>query len=94
MTGLGLYAEPGALVGAAALIFVVWYIVSTIRQYLRLRHFNGPTIAGFSQIWLIRCVGGGRTHLDLHEVCQKYGMLVGKPFGLFNFFFPSLFFFF
>ncbi|KAK4069810.1 transcriptional regulator family: Fungal Specific TF [Purpureocillium lilacinum] len=45
---------------------------STLRQYLRLRHIPGPPSAGISQWWLIRAVGGGRTHLDLYEACQKY----------------------
>lgn len=67
-------ARPAVLIGAAGLLFITWYVVSTIRQYLRLRHIKGPLVAGFTQVWLIRCVGGGRTHLDLWEACQKYGM--------------------
>lgn len=67
-------ARPAVLVGAAGLLFITWYLVSTIRQYLRLRHIKGPLVAGFTQVWLIRCVGGGRTHLDLWGACQKYGM--------------------
>ncbi|KAM0298168.1 hypothetical protein HYE67_001208 [Fusarium culmorum] len=59
-----------ALVGL--LVFVA-YVVATLRQWARLRHFKGPALAGFSQLWLISCVGGGRTHLDLWEVCKKYG---------------------
>ncbi|KAH7124580.1 pisatin demethylase [Dactylonectria macrodidyma] len=66
-------ARPAVLAGAAALLLTTWLVVSTIRQYVRLRHIKGPPMAGLTQAWLIRCVGSGRTHLDLWEVCQKYG---------------------
>ena len=56
-----------------AILFVVGYVVSTLYQWARLRHFKGPAFAGFSQLWLISTVGGGRTHLDLWEACKKYG---------------------
>lgn len=65
-----------ALVGL--LVFVA-YVVATLRQWARLRHFKGPALAGFSQLWLISCVGGGRTHLDLWEACKKYGKLSNGP---------------
>ncbi|KAH7113658.1 hypothetical protein B0J13DRAFT_681726 [Dactylonectria estremocensis] len=64
-------ARPAVLAGAAALLLTTWLVVSTIRQYVRLRHIKGPPMAGLTQAWLIRCVGSGRTHLDLWEVCQK-----------------------
>lgn len=63
-------SQAAALIGV---IIIVGYVVSAIRQWVRLRHFNGPVIAGFSQLWLISRVGGGRTHLDLWEACKKYG---------------------
>ena len=62
-----------ALAGVT-LIISVWTAISTIRQYFRLQHIKGPRSAGFSKWWLIRAVGGGRTHLDLYEACEKYGM--------------------
>lgn len=66
-------AQPLVLAGGALLLLATWLVASTIRQYIRLRHIPGPPIAGFTQFWLIRCVGGGRTHLDLWEAAQKYG---------------------
>lgn len=68
---LGHDIRPALPIGAALLITL--FVVTRVRQYARLRHIKGPSIAGFTQAWLIRCVGGGRTHLDLWEVCQKYG---------------------
>uniref|UniRef100_A0A0D2YEY0 Pisatin demethylase n=1 Tax=Fusarium oxysporum (strain Fo5176) TaxID=660025 RepID=A0A0D2YEY0_FUSOF len=61
------------LAAVAGIIILICYVVSTIRQWARLRHFRGPAIAGFTQLWLISKVGGGRTHLDLWEACKKYG---------------------
>lgn len=63
-------SQAAALIGV---VIIVGYVVSTIRQWARLRHFKGPAIASFSQLWLISRVGGGRTHLDLWEACKKYG---------------------
>lgn len=63
-----------SLVGAG-LILAAWTVISTVRQYFRLRHFKGPPTSGLSKWWLMRSVGGGRTHLDLYEVCEKYGGL-------------------
>ncbi|POR38486.1 Pisatin demethylase [Tolypocladium paradoxum] len=62
-----------ASLAAAVLLVVLWSTISTLRQFWRLRHIPGPPSAGFSQWWLVRAVGGGRTHLDLYEACQIYG---------------------
>ncbi|KAF4508881.1 hypothetical protein G6O67_005210 [Ophiocordyceps sinensis] len=62
-----------SLVGCVLVLVVVWRALSTLRQYWRLRHIPGPSSAGFSKWWLVRAVGGGRTHLDLYEACQKHG---------------------
>ncbi|OHE95151.1 cytochrome P450 [Colletotrichum orchidophilum] len=56
--------------------FIAYNVVSITRQYLRLRHIKGPPSAGFSKWWLVRAVGGGRTHLDFYEACEKYGSIV------------------
>lgn len=65
-----------------AILFVVGYVVSTLYQWARLRHFKGPALAGFSQLWLISTVGGGRTHLDLWEACKKYGKSCDGHLGI------------
>lgn len=52
---------------------VLYYVVSVVRQYLRLRHIKGPPSTGFSKWWLIRTVYGGRAHLDFYEASEKYG---------------------
>jgi hypothetical protein len=70
---MGLIHLDGWAPALIGVVLVLWYVVSTIHQWARLCHFKGPTIAGFSQLWLISRVGGGRTHLDLWETCKKYG---------------------
>lgn len=52
-----------------------WFAASTYYQYLRLKHVPGPKSAGFSRWWFLRATLSGRTHLDLYEVCEKYGAL-------------------
>ncbi|KAG5930430.1 hypothetical protein E4U42_001353 [Claviceps africana] len=52
-----------------------WFAVSLYRQYKRLSHIPGPRSAGFSKWWFIRATLSGRTHLDLYEVCEKYGQI-------------------
>lgn len=63
-----------ATFAAVALLIAGWSLISTIRLFNRLKHIKGPPLAGLSEWWLARSVGGGRTHLDLYEVCEKYGM--------------------
>lgn len=75
MTRLLFHTRPEVIIGASALLLAIWYIVSTIRQYIHLRHFGGPAIAGFTKFWMIRNIRGNRSHEELHEVCQKYGEL-------------------
>jgi hypothetical protein len=57
------------------LLGVLTLVVQTIRSWYRLRHFKGPTLAAFSDLWLIRHVPRGTIHLDLFEVTEKYGLI-------------------
>ncbi|KAK6223056.1 cytochrome P450 [Colletotrichum tabaci] len=65
-----------ASVAVAVLVLIAYGVVSTVRQYLRLRHIRGPPSAGLSKWWLVRAIGGGRAHLDFYEACEKYGPIV------------------
>ncbi|WQF85885.1 Putative cytochrome P450 [Colletotrichum destructivum] len=65
-----------ASVAVAVLMLIAYAVVSTVRQYTRLRHIRGPPSAGLSKLWLIRAIGGGRAHLDFYEACEKYGPIV------------------
>lgn len=52
---------------------VAWYAATTYYQYRRLSHIPGPRGTGWSKWWFLRATLSGRTHLDLYEVCEKYG---------------------
>ncbi|SPO06377.1 related to pisatin demethylase [Cephalotrichum gorgonifer] len=41
---------------------LIWYITSSIRAYLKLRHFPGPILATFSYLWLFKAVLSGRAY--------------------------------
>ncbi|KAK0388572.1 hypothetical protein NLU13_4815 [Sarocladium strictum] len=49
--------------------------VSTVRQYLRLRHIKGPPGTGFSKFWLLKTVGGSTAYLDFWGVTKQYGSI-------------------
>jgi hypothetical protein len=60
----------------AALFFVsavVYSIANRLRQWLRLRHVPGPTIAGFSKIWVLNLCWRGTFFEGLGQVCKEYG---------------------
>ncbi|KAI8274445.1 hypothetical protein K4K60_009683 [Colletotrichum sp. SAR11_57] len=56
-------------------IFILWWLFSTVKQYLRLRHFRGPPLAAFSKLWHLKTVWGPKAHLDFYDVVKKYGNL-------------------
>ncbi|KAK1980365.1 cytochrome P450 [Colletotrichum cereale] len=65
-----------AYASVAVSAFIAYGVASIVGQYQRLRHIRGPPGAGFSKWWLVRAVGGGRTHLDFYEACEEYGSIV------------------
>lgn len=58
---------------AIAGLSFVYLIFSTIRQYLRLRHFNGPLWGKFTDLYLLWVSLTGRQHVILGEIVDKYG---------------------
>jgi len=61
---------------SAVLTFFFWRAIVTTRQYLRLRHVNGPFLAAFTQWYLPPIMASGRAYLKLHNICERYGDLV------------------
>ncbi|RDW68159.1 hypothetical protein BP6252_09555 [Coleophoma cylindrospora] len=64
-----------ALVYVVLVFFAICWLAQALRAWFRLRHVHGPFSASFSNFWLIRHVSAGVMHLDLAEVCEKYGSL-------------------
>ncbi|KAJ0387841.1 hypothetical protein COL922a_001392 [Colletotrichum nupharicola] len=56
-------------------MFILWWLFSTVKQYLRLRHFRGPPLAAFSKLWHLKTVWGPKAHLEFYDVVKKYGNL-------------------
>jgi hypothetical protein len=52
---------------------LLWYIVNTVRSYLRLRHFEGPTIAGFSNLWVFLFTLRGELNERTAEILKENG---------------------
>ncbi|KZL76125.1 pisatin demethylase [Colletotrichum tofieldiae] len=72
----GQWRHPTRTVAILAFLTLVLYrLFVTVRQYRRLRHFNGPPLAAVSRLWLLRTVTGRRGDLDLYHVSQQYGSL-------------------
>ncbi|KAI1273131.1 cytochrome P450 [Xylaria sp. FL0933] len=55
---------------------VLWYTISVIRSWNRLRHFPGPPFASFSYLWGYFTMATGRMHLRLAEEQEKYGKIM------------------
>lgn len=70
--------RAGLLITATAVLLAAWLALTTLGQYLRLRHIPGPRIAGISKAWMALSARGGRMHLDLYEAIETYGP--GVPF--------------
>jgi hypothetical protein len=52
---------------------LIWYIVNIVRSYLRLRHFKGPTIAGFSNLWVFLSTLQGELNERTAEILKENG---------------------
>ncbi|KAI1365548.1 pisatin demethylase [Xylaria arbuscula] len=55
---------------------VLWYILSSVTTWYRLRHIPGPFLAKFSYLWLGRTAQAGQNYWVYRDLCKKYGPLV------------------
>ena len=58
---------------ASILCSVVAFGVNRFLVYRHLRQFKGPWLATFSKLWMMKCTFKGTMHLDVAEVCARYG---------------------
>lgn len=61
-----------AVAGAALLVYIS---VLTIKQYLALKEFKGPFVAGFTRLWLLRANSSGEMNRAFTHINDEYGML-------------------
>jgi len=74
---ISIFATSRSLLGLAAvgIVAVVWFLVSTVVSYRKLRHIPGPRLAQFSQLWLFNVSFKGDLYLAMEEVLRKYGTI-------------------
>ncbi|KAK4206161.1 cytochrome P450 family protein [Rhypophila decipiens] len=63
----------GNILAAVVGLLGLYVAITTIREYLRLRHIPGPPGAGWSKWWIARHQMRGTMCCDLEEVADKYG---------------------
>ncbi|KND88036.1 Pisatin demethylase [Tolypocladium ophioglossoides CBS 100239] len=49
------------------------FLTHGLRCFLRLRHIPGPTLAAWTDLWMVRSQLTGRMHLVLHDLTKKHG---------------------
>ncbi|KAK0630500.1 cytochrome P450 [Bombardia bombarda] len=57
-------------------ILIFSSIVKRFRRWYRLRHIPGPSLAGFSRLWLARLYVKGQVHEDWKVLADTYGTVV------------------
>jgi hypothetical protein len=72
-TMMGIEMAPIKLGMALLTVFIGYFLVRTVRAWLRLRHIPGPPAGGFSAGWMVSAALSGRFVEDLHEVSKVYG---------------------
>ncbi|KAI0130500.1 pisatin demethylase [Xylariales sp. AK1849] len=57
-------------------ILSLWYIVSAVIAWYRLRGVPGPFLASFSYLWLAQVAQGAKQYYVHRDLCRRYGALV------------------
>lgn len=63
-----------AIFAAASAVLLVYIAVLTIKQYLALKEFKGPFVAGFTRLWLLRANSSGEMNKAFTHINDEYGM--------------------
>jgi len=71
---LGVMYDPTEFILILFLATVIYLVISSVRQFYRLRHFQGPAWAAWTKLWLLRTVTSGRMHHVFYTTTKKYGM--------------------
>lgn len=64
-----------AAILVAGALLLAGYLAWTFWQWHRLSHIPGPSIAGFSKIWMVREGLKARQPMSIKKVTDKYGEL-------------------
>ncbi|KAI0014041.1 BcABA1, cytochrome P450 monooxygenase [Xylariaceae sp. FL0662B] len=71
---IGLTLTQAFLLSLSSLI--TWYLASTLISWYKLRHVQGPILASFSWLWLLRVTLSGSFSWVCSDLRKKYGSLV------------------
>ncbi|KAH8780172.1 BcABA1, cytochrome P450 monooxygenase [Diaporthe sp. PMI_573] len=55
---------------------LLWFVISTVVAWYRLRHIPGPWLASVSNIWIIRAATSEKLNVVFEEAGKTYGPLV------------------
>jgi hypothetical protein len=70
---LSIWRTAAAYGARAGALFSLYLALSRLRTYWRLRHFHGPLLAYFSELWVFQRTYAGDLHEKSLEVLKKYG---------------------
>lgn len=74
LQGIGTVTSHPWLISGGLLL--LWYLLSWLSTWYRLRHIPGPLLASVSNLWMIRASTSTRLALILEELGAEYGPLV------------------
>lgn len=69
---LGLPFATGT--GILVSVVLLYLLVSTARNYLKLRQFKGPWLASISPVWMFYYTCRGELYLAVEAALHKYGL--------------------
>jgi hypothetical protein len=67
------WSAAAAYGAPVALVLSFYLVLSRLRIYWRLRHFRGPLLANFSELWVFRRTLAGDLHEKSLDVIKAYG---------------------
>ncbi|ORY70987.1 BcABA1, cytochrome P450 monooxygenase [Pseudomassariella vexata] len=67
---------PGAWCLLALSIYTIYFLISTIFSWHRLRHIPGPPLASLSYLWLMRTATSGAQYWLYRDLPSVYGPLI------------------
>lgn len=69
----GTWATTAAYGASTVLLLSLYLVLKSILTFWRLRHFQGPLVAKFSEIWVFRRTIAGDLHEKSLSVLKTYG---------------------
>ena len=68
---MALSFTAGVPLAIATLLLLI--VVQKVSQFARLRAFEGPKLAAWTKIWLLKVVQSSEMHHIFHQISTKYG---------------------